>query len=125
MVVIGHQTVGMHLPIDLLASLRQRLDEILAVNVIEEDLLGVVAPAHYMIRCPWIFHEQFARCGVSQSNLRAGCQVTNELSYGLTPLLTPLPLPLRQINFLISEGSTAVFKHLNDHFPPGISLISV
>ena len=82
MVVIGHQTVDMHLPIGLLASLRQRLDEILTVNVIEEDLLAAVAPAHDMIHCTRLFDAQFARHGVSESNLRVGCQVTNGPSYG-------------------------------------------
>jgi hypothetical protein len=60
----------MHLPIGLLASLRQCLDEILAVNVIEEDLLEAVAPAHDMIYRTRIFGAQFARHVVSERNLR-------------------------------------------------------
>ena len=47
--MVGHQTIGMHLPGGFLARFGQRLDEILPIHVIQEDVLPPVAPAHEMI----------------------------------------------------------------------------
>ena len=46
--VIAHQAVGVHLPAGLLARFRQRLDQILAVHIIDENVLPGV-PALRMI----------------------------------------------------------------------------
>src|ERR1039458_4495218 len=43
--VVPHQVVGMHLPAGLLASLSQRLEQLLTINIIEKCVLS---PA------PWI-----------------------------------------------------------------------
>jgi len=61
MIVVAHQHVGVNAPAGLLASLRQRLDEVLPVNVIEEDLLPTITPAHDMIHGPRILETELAR----------------------------------------------------------------
>ena len=60
-VVIGHQTIRMHLPIGFLARLGQRLDEVLPVHVVQENLLPPVATAHHVIHGPRILDAQLAR----------------------------------------------------------------
>jgi len=57
----GHQAVGVNLPICFLARFGQRLDEILTVHVIQENILPPVAPAHHMIHGSGIFYASFAR----------------------------------------------------------------
>jgi hypothetical protein len=40
--VIGHEAIGVHLPIGFLGRSGQGFDEVLPVNVIQEDLLAPV-----------------------------------------------------------------------------------
>ena len=66
MVVIGHQTIRMNLPIRFLARLRQRLDEVLPVHVIKENPLPPVTSAHDVIHRPRILDAQLARHGLTK-----------------------------------------------------------
>ena len=54
-IVIAHQAIRVHLPAGFLASLRQRLDEVLSVHVVEVDCFLPVAPAHYVVQSALIF----------------------------------------------------------------------
>src|ERR1035441_3605391 len=42
--VVPHQAVSMHLPAGFLGTLRQRLEELLTINIIEKNVLSPVAP---------------------------------------------------------------------------------
>ena len=47
--MVAHQTIGMHLPIGLLARLGQSLEEILPVHIVQIDVLAPVPAAHHML----------------------------------------------------------------------------
>jgi hypothetical protein len=47
--VHAQEAEGMHLPVSLLTCLGQRLQEILVVNLIQEDGLTPVTPAHEVV----------------------------------------------------------------------------
>ena len=58
--MIGHEAVGMHLPVRLLARFGQGFDEVLPVNIVGEYPLLPVAAAHHMIHGTRILNAQFA-----------------------------------------------------------------
>jgi hypothetical protein len=53
----------MHLPISLLASLRQRFEKILPIHVVQKNILLPVSAAHHVIHGSRIFNAQFSRHG--------------------------------------------------------------
>jgi len=59
--LIGHQTIGMHLPAGFRASPAQRFHKALPIQVIPENRLPVIAPAHHVVKRPRVFHSQFSR----------------------------------------------------------------
>jgi hypothetical protein len=61
MIVVAHQTKGMHLPVGLLACLSQGLDEVVPVHVVKEDVLTLVSTAHHVIHRSWILESELAR----------------------------------------------------------------
>ena len=65
MEVIAHETVGMHLEIRLLTGLGQRLEEILAIHLIVEDVLPAIATTHDVVDGTGIFNAHLARHGSS------------------------------------------------------------
>jgi hypothetical protein len=73
----------MHLPIGFLARFGQRLDEVLPVHVIQEDLLAPVATAHHLIHRPRILDAQLARHGGIIQPCCNEYQSQNDPSYGL------------------------------------------
>jgi len=54
-------TLFLDLPSRLLACLRQSLKEVLAVHIINENVLPAVATIHHVIDRAWIFHSHGAR----------------------------------------------------------------
>ena len=60
MIMIAHQAIGVNLPVRFLARFGQRLEEILPVHIVQEDVLTPVTPAHDMIHGPCIFDPSFA-----------------------------------------------------------------
>jgi len=60
-VLIGHQTIRLHLRVGLLAGFRQRLDEVLPVHVVQGNLLSAIPPAHKVILGPRILDAELAR----------------------------------------------------------------
>src|ERR1035437_494416 len=87
-VMIGHKTIRMHLPIGFLARFSQRLDEVLPVHVIQVNLLPPVATAHHVIHSPSILDAQLSRHADSQDYAQTTVNSQNGPSYGLTPLLS-------------------------------------
>jgi hypothetical protein len=67
----------MHLPTRFLARLGQRFQEILAVNIIEVDVLPPVAAAHDVIHRSGIFNAHLSWHGASAPLNFGGCQVTS------------------------------------------------
>ena len=65
MEVIAHETVGMQSEIRLLTGLGQRLEEILAIHLIVEDVLPAIATTHDVVDGPGIFNAHLARHGSS------------------------------------------------------------
>jgi hypothetical protein len=59
--MIAHQAIGMDLPIRLLASLGQRLKQVLAVHIIDEDVLLAVATIHHVVDRARILHSHRPR----------------------------------------------------------------
>jgi len=59
--MIAHQTIGMHLPIGLLARLGQCLEEILPVHIVHIDVLAPIPTAHHMVDGSRKIDSQLAR----------------------------------------------------------------
>jgi hypothetical protein len=55
----------MHLPAGFLGTLRQRLEELLTINIIEKNVLSPVAPVHHVIDRARILHSHRPRHGTS------------------------------------------------------------
>jgi len=51
-VVVGHQAIARRLPAGFLASFGQRLEKVLAADVVEEDPLAPIPSAHEVIHGP-------------------------------------------------------------------------
>ena len=58
--VVGHQAVGMHLPISFLAGFGQGLDEILPVHIVQGYVLPPVTAAHDVVNGARIFDASLA-----------------------------------------------------------------
>jgi hypothetical protein len=58
--MIGHEHIGVNLPASFRATLRQRLDETLAVRVIVKNQLSPVTLVHDVINRARILHSQLA-----------------------------------------------------------------
>jgi len=61
MKMIPHQTIRMHLPLCLAASLRQGAQKPFPIRLIPEAVLPPVTATHHVINRPLIFHSQHAR----------------------------------------------------------------
>jgi hypothetical protein len=72
----------MHLPIGFLARFSQRLDEVLPVHGIQENLLPPVATAHHVIHSPRILDAQLARHADIQDYAQTTVNSQNDPSYG-------------------------------------------
>ena len=90
--MVAHQAIGMHLEAGLLAGLRQGLEKILPVHVIQKNVLTPVAAAHHMVNGARILNSQFSRHG-SHSTDAPPTSRENEPNYGLTPALDPCSRP--------------------------------
>src|ERR1039458_2172556 len=55
----------MHLPAGFLGTLRQRLEELLTINIIEKNVLSPVAPVHHVIDRARILHSHRPRHGMN------------------------------------------------------------
>jgi len=69
--MVGHQTVGMHLPAGLLTRFGQGLEEILPAHVIQEYLLPAAASGHDMVYGAGVLKTELARHG--RSLPKRGC----------------------------------------------------
>ncbi len=49
MIMVAHQAIRVHLPIGFLTRLREGLDEVVPVHVVQKDVLALVATAHDVI----------------------------------------------------------------------------
>ena len=49
--MVAHQTISMHLPPSLLTGLSQRLQEVLAVHIIQKDVFPPITPTQDMVDC--------------------------------------------------------------------------
>jgi hypothetical protein len=65
--MVAHQAIRMHLPSRLLACLRQRFEEVLAVHIIDENVLPAVSTIHHVIDRARKLHSHGARHGASVS----------------------------------------------------------
>src|SRR3954466_483654 len=61
MVMVAHQAKRMDLPIGLLTGLGQRLEEVVPVHIVEEDVVALVAAAHHVIHSPGVLKSKLAR----------------------------------------------------------------
>ena len=59
-IVVAHQAIRMDLPIGLLTCLRERLDEILPVHVIQIDRFPTVASAHHVVHGAGVFNAELS-----------------------------------------------------------------
>jgi len=75
----------LNLPPGLLTSLGQRLEEIVAVHIVPEDVFPAVAPAHHMVDGPGVLDSGFSRHTVILARLADGCKNNNAQYNGLTP----------------------------------------
>jgi hypothetical protein len=60
----------MHLPVRLLAAFGQCLEEVLAVNVVGEDVFAAVAPAHDVVHGARVLDAHLARDGARAAKCR-------------------------------------------------------
>ena len=60
MKMIRHEDIGVNLPARLSASLAQRVDEALAIRIIDEDQFAPVTAIHDVINRPSILDSQLA-----------------------------------------------------------------
>ncbi|MCG3775204.1 MAG: hypothetical protein JW395_2033 [Nitrospira sp.] len=67
--MVTHQTIGMHLPIGLLARLGQSLEEILPVNIVQINVLAPVPAAHHMVDGTGKIDSHLPRHGLLLSNI--------------------------------------------------------
>src|SRR5580765_8252374 len=56
MKMIAHETIGVHLPISLLAGFTECFQKALAIEVIQENVLTAIATIHHMINRSGILH---------------------------------------------------------------------
>ena len=87
MKMVGHEAVSVDLPGGFMAGLSEGFEEILAIHIIEENILAAVAAAHDVINRAWIFNAKLAGHGRSLQEVGSGGQGKNEPIYGLTPFL--------------------------------------
>ena len=66
-----------NLPPGLLTSLGQRLEEIVTVHLVPEDVFPAVAPAHHRVDGPGILDSRFSRHSVILARFSDGCKNNN------------------------------------------------
>lgn len=82
--MIAHEAKGMNLPGGLTARLSQGFEEILPVDVVEEDVIALVPPAHHVIHRARVFYSKFAWHGSGMAEANAGSRHKMGRFYGLT-----------------------------------------
>ena len=78
----------MHLPARFLAGLGQRLQEILPVNIIHENILAPVSPVYDVVNDVRILHSHRARHGPMMPNSPLTATTIRMQPPGLTPFQT-------------------------------------
>ena len=58
MKMVAHKAIGMNLPVRFCASLGQGFENVLAINVIHEDIFTAVPTSHHMVNRAGIFDPQ-------------------------------------------------------------------
>jgi hypothetical protein len=89
--VIGHEAIGMNLKTGLLARLGQGLEEILAIHIVQENVVPAVTPAHDMVNGARVLNSELARHGLTITEIQRTVKNQNALIYGLTPLYYNMP----------------------------------
>src|SRR5271169_5017163 len=59
-IMIGHQTVGVHAKTTLRHRFGERLQKSFPIPIISKDLPLFVAARHHMIHCTWKFHTNWS-----------------------------------------------------------------
>src|SRR6185295_3170362 len=85
MKVIGHQTIGVDLPIGLGTRLAKGIEEEEAIGVVAEDGFPAVAAVHEVVDSPFIFQAEFAG---HELNLQSAIKYVNTKN---RPLSDPFP----------------------------------
>jgi len=68
--VIAHQTKGMDLPIGFGARLAQGVEKELAIRVIQENILAMIAPVHEVVNSARVLDSEFSGHGGRLQNGR-------------------------------------------------------
>src|SRR6185295_17381564 len=74
MKVIGHQTIGVDLPIGLGTGLAKGIEEEEAIGIVAKDGFPAVAAVHEVVNRPFIFQAEFAR---HELNLQSAIKYVN------------------------------------------------
>jgi sorbitol-specific phosphotransferase system component IIA len=85
--LVPHQAVSMHLETGLLTRFRQRLEEVLPIHVVVEDVFPPITPAEHMINGPGKLHSDSARHEPQAGERRPP---PSSACYSLTP--APIPV---------------------------------
>src|SRR4051794_698069 len=84
MKMISHQAIGVNLPIGFLASLRERFQQVLPVNVVHENILAPITAIHDVIDRARIFNSQLPGHAANQTIGAASVKRQKGTCYGLT-----------------------------------------
>ena len=68
-VVVRHQTIGMTEPVESRNSLSEYLEELLAIGVVEKDILICITAGSDVIHRAWVFDPQWSGHGPSIQQL--------------------------------------------------------
>jgi hypothetical protein len=83
MKMIAHEAIRMDLKAGFLAGLRQSLEEILSIHIVQENVLAAISATHEVVDGPLILHSHFARHSSEPADSRVPSQT--KTNYGLTP----------------------------------------
>src|ERR1044071_9301611 len=75
-VVIAHEAIRVNLPTGLLTSFGQRLEEVVSIHVIQENILTPIASTHHMVHRPRVLNAQLPWHGASLQRPALICQAT-------------------------------------------------
>ena len=84
MKVIGHQTIGVDLPIGLGTGLAKGIEEEEAIGIVAKDGFPAVAAVHEVVDRPFIFQPEFAR---HELNLQSAIKYVNTKNRPLSDAL--------------------------------------
>src|SRR5437899_97965 len=69
-IMIAHEAIGMNLPPGLFARFGQRLNEVMAVHIAQENIIALIPSAHHMIHRTGKLQSKLARHG---ARIRSPC----------------------------------------------------